>query len=94
MNKKLIFDHYAVIQNGYAIFGVGETEEEAREDAAQWLDDSKESLKQESGIDGGICCVNCTKSLHDAVKENGTLTWADHNDGICLPKELQEAENE
>lgn len=41
--------HYAVIQFGYCIFGVGATEQDALEDALQWLEEYEtvESLKKD-----------------------------------------------
>lgn len=39
--------NFAVIQSGYAVFGVGETRDQAIADAAQWLED-------ENGVQGGL----------------------------------------
>ena len=39
--------NFAVIQSGYAVFGVGETREAAIADAANWLED-------ENGVQGGL----------------------------------------
>jgi ribosomal protein S13 len=39
--------NFAVIQSGYAVFGVGETREQAIADAANWLED-------ENGRQGGL----------------------------------------
>lgn len=86
--------HYAVVQIGYAIFGVGETPDEAQDDAREWLDDPCDDMDEDSQIIGNLATVECTKKLHDYVVKNGTTTWSciDGNElnGICMPDEIEE----
>lgn len=94
------YTHYALIQSGYAVFGTGPTEPDAREDAAQWLDGGEEDANaapcgNESlshGVNhGDLVVVRCTKALHDEVQANGRgCVWDDTSEGICLPEELEE----
>src|SRR5262245_46896763 len=42
----VICDHYAFIQAGYTIYGVGTTEDEARQDALDWLPPGEEISRQ------------------------------------------------
>lgn len=100
----LNFDCYAVIQRGYAVFGVGENEAEAWADADQWLDagpfgeyEQERYEKIESRAigknHGDLALVPCTRALMEYVKANGTTTWASdgrEDSGIGLPEEFGE----
>lgn len=84
------FPCFALIQRGYVIYGVGDTESAAREDAEQWLDDSD---RTEGGNHGDLAVVLCSKKLADTVRESGgDVVWVAplgrDDDGICLPEEL------
>lgn len=82
------FTHYALIQVGHAIFGVGETEDDARDNAREWLDSHDAAdLDEPANVDGSICCVPCTKALYDRVMENGTCTFGQSRNGVFLPSE-------
>jgi len=94
---------YALIQRGYAIFGVGETPDEARADAAQWLDgDDERGLSGHDvamavaesgnigGVDGELVVLQCTAALIEYVREHGTTTYHFTDDGIlCLKGEVE-----
>lgn len=87
------FDCSALIQRGYAIFGVGETEDEAREEANEWLD--PDSDRSEGTNYGDLAMVPCTRKLMEEVRASGgDLTWFAPNgrddDGICLLEEMPE----
>ena len=62
---------YAVIQLGAAIFGIGETDQEALADAAQWLDDGFEIVDSCNAKEGELICEPCTERLADAVEQVG-----------------------
>jgi hypothetical protein len=82
------FTHYALIQVGHAIYGVGETEDDARDDARQWLDDADDAdLDEPVRTDGSICCVPCSQALYLHVKEFGTCTFEQSSAGVFLPSE-------
>lgn len=72
--------YWAVEQTGYAIYGVGETQEEATQDALPWLDDvdSYEDLEEVlegtdhgRGFSGDLRWAMITPALYKAVKEDG-----------------------
>lgn len=91
MKPTLQFDCNAIIQRGYAIFGVGETEDDALEDAEQWLD--KDSDRSYGTNHGDLASVPCTRALMERVLAEGTLTWSApgrDDDGICLTEELED----
>jgi hypothetical protein len=58
--------NFAVIQSGYAVFGVGETREQAIADAANWLED-------ENGVQGGLT-VEQVEELIQVRPNNGDFT--------------------
>ena len=62
-------------QNGYAIFGMGKTDEEAIADAMQWVDEPDELQAQiESGqrnVHGDMKLITISRALRDAVIEHG-----------------------
>lgn len=89
------FSHYAVIQTGYCIFGTGVTEDDALENAREWVDDA-ENLESQivdnyQAVDGDLIVVECTEALHDLVQESGTCTFENvSKTEICLPEECAE----
>lgn len=94
------FTHYALIQTGHCVFGVGVTEDEARESAAEWLDGGEDEANRvpefdgmpalrRSTVDGDLAIVPCTEEFAVHVEAHGTTTWAETDDGICLPSELE-----
>jgi hypothetical protein len=101
ITSPLEFTHCALIQNGYAVYGVGETEEECRDDASKWLEGGKAAADHVDAFasmsamryrteHGGLAIVPCTAAFHDYVRQHGTTTWEESDDGICLPSELAE----
>jgi len=93
----LDFDCYALIQRGYCVLGVGETEDEAYKDAEEWLD--PDSGHAEGPNYGDLALVHCTRKLMDEVQNSGgDLTWYAPNgqddDGICLLEELPTDSND
>lgn len=90
---------FALIQSGYAIFGVGETVEDARADAAQWLDGGTDAASEaavERGLhgkfreDGALVIVPCSNALAAHVREHGTTTYSECDGKICLPAETDD----
>ena len=91
--------NFAVIQSGYAVFGVGETREQAIAEAAQWLED-------ENGAQGGLTEAQVEESIQ-VRPNNGDLTilrqgdsqfddylenqggYTKHDDGIWYDEELE-----
>lgn len=64
--------NFAVIQSGYAVFGVGETREQAIADAAQWIED-------ENGVQGGLT----EKQIEEFIQvrpNDGDFTILCHSD--------------
>ncbi len=85
---------YAVVQDGYAVFGVGETELEAIADARQWVSDP-DSLKYLPGwpnFRGDTYISLCTDALVAAVKrDGGQIKHTLHTDGVVyLDDELDD----
>ena len=90
---------YALIQNGYTVFGTGSTVEDARKDAAQWLEGGEEaaaeaksfssmSAMRMSSTDGDLVIVPCTEALAAHVQEfGGDVTWGELNGALCLESE-------
>lgn len=62
---------YAIIQNGYAIFGVGETKDETYANAREWTDDLPEEVPTSTNTIGDFFIVDATQRLVDAVNEKG-----------------------
>ena len=72
--------YYAIYKSGYAIFGIGETPDEATTDASAWLDDPEEPLEivTEYGTTGALGETNgtlylrpCTQRLYEEVQREG-----------------------
>ncbi|MHC1744503.1 MAG: hypothetical protein AB9873_15945 [Syntrophobacteraceae bacterium] len=65
---------FVLYREGYEIYGVGETPEEARKDASEWLDDGIEEaegaamIEQDSGVLGKLYVSKCTDRLASALK--------------------------
>jgi hypothetical protein len=84
--------HFAVVQNGYAIFGTGTTEAEAIADARQWLDADADidDLPRKSRTAGEMYLTTCTEALAAAVQaRGGDIAFTETADGtVCLPSEV------
>jgi hypothetical protein len=99
--KQQKFTHYAIVQLGHEVFGIGKTLSSARAHAVQslvWGRDTKRkatsivngALRYAFGqsIEGDVVYAPCTKSLVDLVREEGGgigFVWVDG--GICLQSE-------
>lgn len=64
---------FAIVQYGFAIYGVGQTESAAWEDAAEWLDDDTlgEDTTDQPRVHGEIYCLPATAALIEAVNTLG-----------------------
>ena len=81
---------YAIVQKGYAIFGIGATRDEAIDDAREWLEEPfGDDIPNHTGVIGDMFCARCTQALADAVRNRGgAIAWSEKSDGIlCLPVE-------
>ena len=89
-------DYYAVIQDGECIWGVGATEEEAIDMAIECIADPEFTNDNDfyERKSNGIYVVPCSKKLYDVFKNRGSVTYANYNDGICYPSELDELETQ
>jgi hypothetical protein len=89
-------NHVAVLQYGYAFCGVGETADDAVDDAAEWLDGGREQalsadwLTQRGGVHGKLYLVDVTPALAARIKcDGGQVGCEELPDGtFCLPEEL------
>ena len=65
--------NYAVYQYGYAIFGIGNSREEAIEDARQYAEDIPDSVEDYSGqnVDGELYIIEITDDLYTEIDLNG-----------------------
>lgn len=88
------FTHHALIQYGYVAFGIGETAEDAREDARQWLglpseaDEAEVTSLHSNLTDGALYIVPCTRAFAEKVrKDGGDLVMRDLGGGIGLREE-------
>ncbi len=96
------FTHSALVQLGHVVFGVGSTEQEAREDAAEWLEADEEYTGEKivdavpcyvrgNHAEGDLVVICCTAALVESVlAHGGNLVWETLPGGICLPSELEE----
>ncbi len=75
---------YAVVQDGYAIFGVGSTEAEAIKDARHWSSDPDEfkDLPDRPNFAGDMYVTECTAALAATVKVNGGQVAHTLRDGV------------
>ena len=90
---------FALIQGGCAVFGVGETEEGAREHAAQSLEGGAEvagaaQVVRAGGNDyraamsnGALVVVRCSKALASRVEPDGVASWICRDGEIDLPED-------
>lgn len=85
---------YAVIQDGLAIFGVGDTEKAAIADASEWVDDPATliDLPSKAPFAGEMFVGACTEALVAKVKKDGgAIAYGELPDGtICLESEVPE----
>lgn len=69
------FYSFCVIQKGYAIFGIGDTEEEAIKDAKVWLERDEEDLKDLPSYPvaniGELTIIPCTDELFGFIQDGG-----------------------
>lgn len=81
----------AVYQNGYAIFGIGKTDEEAIADAMQWVDEPdelRESIEQgQKNVHGDMKLITISRALRDAVIEQGGDIAIINDEGIYRSEE-------
>ena len=93
--------YYALIQIGHCIMGVGASEQDARDDAAQWMDGGEEEAEKVENFsstqamrhscnDGDLAIVPCTLALFEKVQTSGTCTFEEKDGVICLPEEADE----
>lgn len=74
------YNHFCVIQKGYAIFGIGDTEEKAMDDAKHWLgNDDKDLLwdclpSYPAANIGELTILPCTDELYGFIQDGGDLT--------------------
>lgn len=81
---------YAVVQDGYAVFGIGDTREAAIADARAWgATDVDDAMPSNPGWFGGFYCARCTDALAKAVHEDGgdIQFWRRADGVVCLPDE-------
>ena len=86
---------YAVYQSGYAIYGVGETREEAIARAARFLDadtdlSSIHEATQRGEVYGDLYIRTCSATLAEAVNTEGgdQLYEINEDDVLVLTSEL------
>ena len=62
---------YVIIQKGFAIFGIGETEEDAKTDAKEWFDHGTDlnDLPSYYSSNSGDICIEKTANLKRHDKE-------------------------
>lgn len=82
---------FAVVQHGYAVFGLGATKAEAIEDARRWVDnpDEIDDLPSRPDVDGDLYIAECTEALAVSVeRKGGQIAHTLRHDGIvCLKHE-------
>jgi len=78
--------YYAVIQLGYAVFGVGDSKEAALEAAKEWVDepDSVENdiVPSADAVNGDLIVAECSQALHDVVTKQGGDVMFEEHDGV------------
>jgi len=65
---------YAVIQIGYAVYGIGSTITEAINNANEWMDgdvEISEFISNNSHAVGDIVVLRCSEALANAIAEKG-----------------------
>jgi hypothetical protein len=82
---------YAIVQNGHAIFGVGDTPSAAYRDAKEWTDDlpAFEELSRTPLMDGKMFWAKITPALARQVNHgSGDIAWGELPDGtLCTVAE-------
>jgi len=88
---------YAVMQTGYAIYGVGDTERDAMENAVQWIDEARSAddvadlISKGNGFHGDFKIAKITDKLADQAGSDGALPWDQLDDGTyCTVEEAAE----
>jgi hypothetical protein len=78
----------AVYQYGYAIFGVGKTDEEAIEDAKQYADEFE--IKEGQPNSGDMILIKISEALYNKVNEiGGDIAIEEGERGVYyLPEEI------
>lgn len=80
------YTHYALLQIGGPIYGVGTTEADARDDAIEWLDPQDPDAAQRAlyypdlsacaqAVDGDLVVTRITRALYDRVRHEGTTAY-------------------
>ncbi len=82
---------FAVYQNGYTIYGTGETKADAIENAKKWMDRGLGVLEEiiiempQDVNDGDLCIAKCDLDLHKAfMEEDGDFTYYYNHDKNIL----------
>jgi CRISPR/Cas system-associated protein endoribonuclease Cas2 len=80
----------AVYQYGYVIFGIGNTEEEAIEDAKLYAEEFE--IQENRPNDGDMILIEISEALFNKVKEfGGDVKIEKDEDGVYkLPEEIEE----
>jgi hypothetical protein len=86
---------YALYQNGYAIYGVGDTPADARRDAMEWVENPPDALKAEllefpqEEIDGNLYIRYCTLTvMEEVLRKSGGIPYIINKNGVLqTPKE-------
>lgn len=88
---------FAIVQNGYAIFGVGDTLQEAYRDAQEWTENMLPlaELPSTSNISGELYWARITDALAAQVrKRGGDIAWGELPNGtLCTLAEEAPATN-
>ena len=82
---------YAIVQNGHAVFGIGDTLEAAYRDAHEWTDDLPDltDIPGTSNTDGELFWALITPALATQVQaRGGDVAWGELSDGtLCTLSE-------
>ncbi len=76
---------FVVYREGYEIFGVGKTPEEAKQDAMEWLDDGGEEIEKAQIVEQNGACLGqlyvgkCTERLAAALQQDSAELVFDWN---------------
>jgi hypothetical protein len=80
---------FVLYRQGYEIYGVGETPQEAMKDAGQWLEDGieeaqrAEMVERDGGVVGKLYISKCTHRLASAlIADSGDLVFDWNEDGL------------
>jgi len=80
---------FVLYREGYEIYGVGETPEEAKRDALEWLDggiaeaEKAEKAERDGGVIGKLYIGTCTDRLAAALmEEREELVFDWNEDGL------------